>query len=135
MRTRKPPRVQILNEVSKPQRVRTSERMQGLGDVAREIAHGVHVHGWSAATLVVPTGELRRECSLQGRRMWPQASSNPPTPEVRRAGGYKGSILRALRAKRTLPRGCGQMRHVADAWVLFGGFTKQNEGFSRLGWF
>ena len=49
--------------------------MQGLGDVAREIAHGGHVHGWSAATLVVPTGELRRECSLQGRRMWPQASS------------------------------------------------------------
>ena len=53
--------------------------MQGLGDVAREIEHGVHVHGWSAATLFVPTGELRRECSLQGRRMWPQASSNPPT--------------------------------------------------------
>ena len=49
--------------------------MQGLGDVAREIAHGFHVHGWSAATLVVPTGELRRACSLQGRRMWPQASS------------------------------------------------------------
>ena len=22
------------------------ERMQGLGDVAREIAHGFHVHGW-----------------------------------------------------------------------------------------
>ena len=60
---------EFLNEVSKPQRVRTSERMHGLGDVAREIAHGVHVHGSSAATLFVPTGELRRECSLQGRRM------------------------------------------------------------------
>ena len=33
-----------------------------------------------AATLFVPTVELRRECYLQGRRMWPQASSNPPTP-------------------------------------------------------
>ena len=28
-----------------------------------------------AATLFVPTGELRRGCYLQGRRMWPQASS------------------------------------------------------------
>ena len=65
----------FLNEVSKPQRVRTSERMQRLGHVAREIAHGVHVPDWSAATLFVPTGELRRACSLQGRRMWPQASS------------------------------------------------------------
>ena len=80
MGTRKAHEFELLNEVSKPQRVRTLERMQGLGDVAREIANGFHVHGWSAATVVVPTGELRRECSLQGRRMWPQASSNPPTP-------------------------------------------------------
>ena len=71
--------------------------MQGLGDVAREIAHGVHVHGWSAATLVVPTGELRRECSLQGRRMWPQASSNPPTPRSGvRVGLYERHVSKLV---------------------------------------
>ena len=70
--------------------------MQGLGDVAREIAHGVHVHGWSAATLVVPTGELRRESSPQGRRMWPQASSNPPTLQGVRVGLYERHVSKTV---------------------------------------
>ena len=93
--------------------------------------------------LFLATGYLLELCSVWffwevvpwGRRQRAAGPWNPPTPEVRRTGGCRGSILRALRAKRALPRGCGQMRHVEDAWVLFGGFTKQNEGFSRLGWF
>ena len=79
-----------------------------------------------AATLFVPTVELRRECYLQGRRMWPQASSNPPT--LRGVWGGVGEIRvvdRGLREYRGAGAGgwvVGLRRHAAAGEIVV--FTK-----------
>ena len=65
--------------------------------------------------------------------MWPQALGIRRPQGLGVRGGCKGSILRALRGKKALPRGCGQMRHVANAWVVFGGFMKVKRRVFNVG--
>ena len=55
------------------------ERDRWREAVAEKSAHGTHVRSLGYDALR-PDGGVEARVLCQGRRMWPQASSNPPTP-------------------------------------------------------